>query len=55
MHMRDYRKQFSAILECCEGRFSNPLFSIFLIPIITLHGSAGVAHAIKAKDQHTVR
>ena len=38
-----------------EGRFSNPLFNIFLIPTIILHGNARVAHALIVKIQNNVR
>jgi len=37
------------------GQFSNPLFSIFLISTIILHGSAGTAHAPTVKVQNNVR
>ena len=38
-----------------EGRFSNPLLSIFLIPTIILYGNVGVAHALKVKVLNKVR
>lgn len=45
----------SAILECCGGRFSNPLFSFFLLFTIILHGDAGAAHALTVKFWNDVR
>ena len=37
-----------------EGWFSNPLFSIFLIPTISLHGNTGVAHALIVEVRNKV-